>query len=482
MEDPRDGLSLFGPLDQGKPAGIRTGVIGTKKGIEFFRKWVEQIQGPISNRKVAYPPFPGFEAAFGITLRPQPVLCIQIDDKELSNVLYIDDPHQRVFQTVELFSSKIIRAIKREESKVEIWFVIIPDAVHKYCRPKSVVETKLKIKSTDKMSVSQAKKLINEPSLFEEANVAAKPYLHAIDFRHQLKARLLSFETPTQIIRESTLAYEEFKNAFGKPRRDLSKLQSAIAWNICTTAFYKTGGRPWKITDVRPGVCYIGIVFKIDSKGPDEKSACCAAQMFLDSGDGMVFRGAVGPWYVPGTGDFHLSRFAAKELVELALDTYKQKIGGAPKELFLHGRVKFDDEEWIGFQSAVNRSTRLVGIQIREESAFRIYRKKAMPVLRGLAHIKNQRMAHLWTRGFIPRLQTYPGREVPRPLFIYICRGNAQMEIVLKDIMALTKLNYNACIFADGVPVTLKFANAVGEILTSGPIDPAPPLPFRYYI
>jgi len=46
----------------------------------------------------------------------------------------------------------------------------------------------------------------------------------------------------------------------------------------------------------------------------------------------------------------------------------------------------------------------------------------------------------------------------------------------------LTKLNYNACIFADGLPVTLRFADAVGEILTSGPMENIPPLPFKHYI
>ena len=50
--------------------------------------------------------------------------------------------------------------------------------------------------------------------------------------------------------------------------------------------------------------------------------------------------------------------------------------------------------------------------------------------------------------------------------------------ISLKDILALTKLNYNTCIFGDGMPITLKFADAVGEILTAGPIKDVPPLPF----
>jgi hypothetical protein len=48
--------------------------------------------------------------------------------------------------------------------------------------------------------------------------------------------------------------------------------------------------------------------------------------------------------------------------------------------------------------------------------------------------------------------------------------------------MALTKLNYNACVFSDGMPITLKFASAVGDVLTAGPTGSIPPLPFMYYI
>ena len=30
--------------------------------------------------------------------------------------------------------------------------------------------------------------------------------------------------------------------------------------------------------------------------------------------------------------------------------------------------------------------------------------------------------------------------------------------------------------------ITLKFADAIGEVLTAGPVKDVPPLPFRYYI
>jgi hypothetical protein len=99
-----------------------------------------------------------------------------------------------------------------------------------------------------------------------------------------------------------------------------------------------------------------------------------------------------------------------------------------------------------------------------------------------LAFVENETRAYLWTNGFIPRIQNYVGKEVPNPLLIDVCRGEAPIETVLADILALTKLNYNTCKFSGGLPVTLRFADAVGEILTAGPRNVGAPLSFKYYI
>jgi len=298
----------------------------------------------------------------------------------------------------------------------------------------------------------------------------------------QLKARLLQKNIASQIIRESTIAPHQVLDEGGKPLRNLDAVISDIAWNLASTAFYKAGGRPWKLASVRPGVCYVGLVFKKDERAQDARFACCAAQMFLDSGDGVVFKGAVGPWYSPKYRDYHLDEPAAADLMRLAVTEYRRLTGSAPTELFIHGKIGFADTEWNGFKSAVPEETNLVGVRIRSTGGLRLYRSGKLPILRGLAHIVNDCEAYLWTKGYIPRLKTYPGRGVPKPLHIDICRGDARIDTVLGDVLALTKLNYNACIYADGEPVTLVFADAVGEILTAGPVYAAPPFPFKYYI
>src|SRR6266851_9081314 len=47
--------------------------------------------------------------------------------------------------------------------------------------------------------------------------------------------------------------------------------------------------------------------------------------------------------------------------------------------------------------------------------------------------------ALLWTTGFIHQLDTYPGREVPNPLLVEICRGEADLDTVLHDVMGLRR-------------------------------------------
>ena len=102
---------------------------------------------------------------------------------------------------------------------------------------------------------------------------------------------------------------------------------------------------------------------KNDEKNQDGSAACCAAQMFLDSGDGVVFKGRVGPWYTGKRGHYHLSREAAEELLSKAVADYrKRRDNHDPEELFIHGRTSFNDDEWAGFEAAAGNSTRVVGV------------------------------------------------------------------------------------------------------------------------
>src|SRR5437764_9369763 len=121
VEDPRDGLTLFGPLETGQPHGIRVGVIGTPRGLECYRSWVARIQGPLFDRGsvVAHPPYPGFEAAFRVPWPVEPALTLTISEAELRRTVHLKDRHQRVFQTVGLYVDRILASRSAEDRPVD---------------------------------------------------------------------------------------------------------------------------------------------------------------------------------------------------------------------------------------------------------------------------------------------------------------------------------------------------------------------------
>jgi hypothetical protein len=205
--------------------------------------------------------------------------------------------------------------------------------------------------------------------------------------------------------------------------------------------------------------------------------------MFLNSGDGVVFLGEYGPWYSPGTNQYHLSKKSAEALLEGVLKTYHDLGGKELTEIFLHSRSSIGNEEFEGYQNACPAGVKLVGVRVRvDRYGPRLFRTETMPVLRGTFWKISDRAGLLWGSGFKGRIATYDGAEVPIPMRIDVQHGDAPIERVAQDIFGLTKLNYNACHLGDGVPVTVGFSDAVGEILISNPTITSRKPNFKFYI
>lgn len=490
----KDGLFSFGPLQSlpGKGA-LRFGVIGTEAAHRRFDRWAVGVRRgiPCDQDKAHQMSWPGFAAVFESEWPEEPLARIKIDGNRVLEAIRRRNRREAVFEAVGLFESAIATYQERNELRPDFWFAVIDEEVWKLGRPEQVVSAAVRTESKLPMTAKAARTALEGGArlLFSEWQDAAERTLevegYEINFHNQLKARLIAHHTVVQILRETTISPLDFIDGKGKPKRRVDD-PATIAWNVCTTAFFKAQGRPWQLENVRPGVCYVGLVFKQLSQPSATANACCGAQMFLNSGDGVVFKGVEGNWYESESKECHLSEDKARELMSLVLENYREANGTDPTELFVHGRTRFNDAEWSGFQKAVLPSTKLSGIRIRKATESRLYQSETpTPVLRGVALVLSPAKGLLWSRGYIPRLQTYPGWEVPTPIEIEVCRGSASIDVVLTDVFGLTKLNYNACIYGDGMPVTLRFANAVGEILTSIPVSRMAeyrPLPFRYYI
>lgn len=478
MEDPRDGLSLFGPYDaddSSHRATLSYVVVGTPEGIASFNIWSGMMNDPVStaprNNIRLWPPFPGFGAAFKIPWPARPIVTFTLDREKLLEASHIRDPFKRAHAVVEYYISALERVQPRDE-KIGVGIMLVPDEVWLNCRPLSIVAHATGEKTSGR---EIAKKKSGQLGLFDADQ---DTYLLSPDFRRQLKARamILNEPIPLQLIRESTLRYTDEKE-FGE--RGLTPLSDRM-WNLSAALYYKCGGKPWRLVTAREGVCYVGLAFR---RSNNQRTACCAAQMFLDSGDGVVFLGKFGPWYSPSDKQFHLHPDAARDLLNGVLKTYADLGGGKLTEIFLHSRSTIDDDEFAGYQAACPQDVKLVGIRVRAGgSAPRLFRMGEMPVLRGSFWRLNDNAGLLWGSGFKPRIGTYDGWEVPLPLRIDVQHGETPIERVAQDIFGLTKLNYNACRLGDSEPVTIKFSDSVGEILVSNPAVTSRRPQFRFYI
>jgi hypothetical protein len=475
LQHPRDGLALFGPVDSAgsQPTNIVYGVFGTPEGVTRFRSWSERIcraiLTPPSLDPVLWPHFPGFEEVFHALWNPDAAWCETIDPELLTRAASLADAHERVFTVVNHYL-ELLNAARRRDEVFHLFICVVPDVIYRNCRPLSRVPTPI----GRPVRAKERRLRVAMGDMFDDFDPAQ--YDFSVDFRRQIKARAMELKVPIQIVRESTLQLEDV-HRFGT--RELSPM-SDRAWNLSTTAFYKAGGKPWRLCGARDGVCYVGVAFK---RTEEQDTACCAAQMFLDDGDGIVFLGDYGRWYSPEKRQCHLTRDAAHKLLAGVLTTYQEQHGKILREVFLHCRSEIDHEEMTGYREACPSGVKVVGIRVApERRGLRLYRCGTRPVLRGTFWKIDERRGFLWGSGFKPRLRTYDGSEVPQPLSIDIQHGEEDIETVARDILGLTKLNYNCCKLGEHQPVTIHFSDAVGEILVANRTVQNPSPNFKYYI
>ena len=487
-KDPKLGSMHFGPYlpsDAKTPSQthIRVGIIGNSNSTMLAKKIVQLLGDSIKSdewNRWLYPDYPGFRLDNKIRCGfvSSDIWNEKITNYEIKKVLEIVDVNERIGAASDLFINKIEK-IALEDSPPQVIVCAIPKEIEDYCgisektrgakRPKFTSREKdiERMKQEGQTFLSQWGVEIHQ----EEKRVKS------FDLRNALKGKAMKLNIPTQLLRETTaIAILNYPNSKGQIRQN----PATFAWNFSTGLYYKALGRPWRLAKLAFGTCYIGISFYRTLLRATSNLETAMAQVFTHTGEGFVLRGS-DVIIDRQTGQPHLTHTQAETILRDAIEKYTDKVKTEPNRVVVvHKTSYFSEEEIEGFDAAIGKIPKDY-VSISKNTDFRFLRTGNYPVLRGTLITLSPSEYLLFATGYTPRIRTYPGLRIPRPLLIKHC-GDSEIKTICSEILGLTKLNWNTTSFSTQLPITLEFAQRVGKVLSE--IRPASKIQdhYRFYM
>jgi hypothetical protein len=307
-----------------------------------------------------------------------------------------------------------------------------------------------------------------------------------LNFRGLLKAKAMNRRFPVQLLLPITYGGKGKRSivgaAAGTYQQQVTQDEATRAWNFFVALIYKAGIAPWRLVRESKDYesCFVGISFyrNLDSS----KVMTSMAQVFNERGDGMIVRG--GP--VELTKDDpqpHLTELDAQALLNHALRKYRDEHRHLPARVVVHKTSSFNTAEIAGFASAArDQSVDLFDFLSLAKSGMRLFRHGKYPPLRGTSLNLDDENQLLYTRGSSEFYETYTGMYVPRALHLRLAIHETAVEQLATEIMALTKLNWNSTQIDGSLPITIRAARRVGEILKYVPDEKEPRAPYSFYM
>jgi len=481
--DPKRGLTLYGPSDLGTPGHrnqVRVGIVGTDTTVEQAIGWLEECAMPIegvSGKLRQMPHFPGFhpDATFRSQFVTQDRWQQRLAGPELRAIFDSPDRRTRFEEAVARFARKV-QLIAELDDKPDVILCALPQEIVDACRsigPKDTRAGGSRAMTPLERLLEKAAKSGQMTFLEQLFGLGESDQTQLVyrTFRRALKARVMRWDVPVQLAQPRL--FEGGPEVQDKATR---------AWNFCVGMYFKAKGTPWKLAEVEPGTCFVGVSFYHHVTEASRTVHSSLAQVFTDQGEGIVLRGEKFEWDPDAQGRSpHLTEEHARNLIQHAIEKCREYTGTLPRRVVLHKTSRYWPEELRGFEAG------LAGVHEYDlvalyQTGVRFFREGQYPPLRGtLCSFSNQ--AHfLYTLGYIPFLETYPRGHVPEPLEIVQHIGGSSTRRVCQEILALTKMNWNSAEYAGGMPITLRFARRVGEIMSEIPESETPKPSYRFYM
>jgi hypothetical protein len=470
--DIRHGVMRYGPLDLGEntaPTQLRVGLIGTEQTIAAIRQWLELcrtgIPAKASKLVNLFAPFPGLSdtSPFRSALVFHERWCSAIRQREIDNVLAHSDSGNTVREAVALFIGAAEAIVEKGGPMVLM------------CVPPKDLLAAVDAPRTDKPDVLDQE--LDEGT--ETARGGAPP---RTAFHDVLKAEGMRLQVPIQMVRPYTYTGEKRVRPGRSTTSATLQDEATRAWNLHTALYYKAGGIPWRLLRSASDLatCFVGISFYRSLDG--DRLLTSAAQVFNERGEGVIVKGAQAQ-LTKDDRQPHLSEDDAQSLLNSAVSAYRREHRTSPARLVVHKTSKMTEGEIAGFRAAADgHHIDVVELASVRRSLTRLYREGTYPPLRGTFVSLQESIGLLYLRGSVQFFETFPSSYVPRPFEFTVALAETPIELLAREMLSLSKLNWNNTQFDGGEPITVRAARHVGDILKciadGGTMQPS----FRFYM
>jgi hypothetical protein len=443
--DPKTGIPLFGPRSLGSirhKREVHVGIIGTSESADFARRYYEQASCGVDGDD-DHAPFPGCRADLGFRcdLLFDSKLVELITRSEQQDILGIRRRRDR-FEKLLLILELKLRLLTQKDHPLDYIVFALPSDIYRQCKTVDYVEKRI-------------------------------GHVHR-DLRRAFKAMAMQYQKPTQILLDSTTGLTDSNRRLDHP--------SVVAWNLFTGLYFKIDGLPWGPAALPAGTCFIGISF-YRPLGEDSTLRTSVVQAFDENGEGLVLRGHRFHWDERQNGKSpHLSEELAENLITMVLERYRNERNQLPRRVVIHKSSRFEPLERAGFESALQKRGCLYDlVALSPTSSSRLLRTGQYPPLRGTLFSVGK-ISYLYTTGYLSALGKYPHGHVPSPLQVADHVGDTSKADILREVMLLTKMNWNSANMEGLMPITLRFSRLVGDVLREVPGDREPQPNYKFYM
>ena len=286
------------------------------------------------------------------------------------------------------------------------------------------------------------------------------------DLHDYVKAYCVQRGIATQFLEESTLT---------KP------YQCEVVWWLALSLYVKAGRTPWVLQSFDNDTAYVGLGFSIDAtKERGKHIVLGCSHIYSSEGLGLRYQLRKVDNPIFRQRNPFLSRDDARRIGDGIRQLFFDSFQRLPRRVVIHKRTPFMREEREGLLEGLSGVEFVDMLEVCIDPALRFMAATLLadgkpkvdgyPLRRDTCLVLDRRRALIWVHGAVAGVQPglnpyYQGKSrIPAPLVLTRHYGVSSLSLLAKEILGLSKMNWNTFDMYTKLPATIQSSNEIAKI------------------